>query len=444
MPNVIHKKRLRVRSAPGQPWRDIPTIVSTPGGLDPVDKTSAMTQPVGRDDDGKLWTEPPPEATIDHRDLTHRDAADQHPISAVTGLEDALAGKQPAGNYLTEESDPTVPAWAKQPQKPSYTAEEVGALADDTVIPGALSQLSSDATHRTVTDAEKAAWSAKQPAISDLEEIRQGAEAGATAYQKPSSGIPKSDLASAVQTSISKADTALQEHLLYRCDYGSTSYNAVVAAINAGRIPYVVFSNHLFVYGKNQDNEVSFTVVIGSYVYRMSVTASGWSYVEYILATKQDLSEYRTAAEQDVIDGGLIPKSSQSTKTSAHTDPVGVDASGKLWSIPGSGGSSEWGGITGDIGNQTDLTEKLAKLQKIPDEGVIAGGTVESIENNQYDAKYMHKQPSAATGNLAEFDSAGQAVDSAIPANTLLFGGDEDIFLKILSGVQKIPLAEEA
>ena len=28
---------------------------------------------------------------------------------------------------LTEESDPTVPAWAKQPQKPTYTADEVGA-----------------------------------------------------------------------------------------------------------------------------------------------------------------------------------------------------------------------------------------------------------------------------------------------------------------------------
>lgn len=37
--------------------------------------------------------------------------------------------------YITEESDPTVPSWAKQPQKPTYTAEEVGALSSDTVIP---------------------------------------------------------------------------------------------------------------------------------------------------------------------------------------------------------------------------------------------------------------------------------------------------------------------
>lgn len=34
---------------------------------------------------------------------------------------------QPAGNYLTDESDPTVPSWAKQPTKPTYTADEVNA-----------------------------------------------------------------------------------------------------------------------------------------------------------------------------------------------------------------------------------------------------------------------------------------------------------------------------
>jgi hypothetical protein len=44
-------------------------------------------------------------------------------------------------NYLdknpipVEETDPTVPEWAKQPKKPTYTAIEVGALSADTVIP---------------------------------------------------------------------------------------------------------------------------------------------------------------------------------------------------------------------------------------------------------------------------------------------------------------------
>ena len=50
----------------------------------------------------------------------------------------------------------------------------------------------------------------KQDVIADLATIRSGASAGATAYQKPSTGIPKTDLSSAVQTSLGKADTALQ------------------------------------------------------------------------------------------------------------------------------------------------------------------------------------------------------------------------------------------
>ena len=65
--------------------------------------------------------------TSDHSKLSNRDAADQHPMSAITGLEKALGDKQPVGEYLTTETDPTVPAWAKAETKPSYTASEVGA-----------------------------------------------------------------------------------------------------------------------------------------------------------------------------------------------------------------------------------------------------------------------------------------------------------------------------
>lgn len=41
--------------------------------------------------------------TSDHTKLENRDADDQHPMSAITGLTDALAGKQPTGNYLTRD-----------------------------------------------------------------------------------------------------------------------------------------------------------------------------------------------------------------------------------------------------------------------------------------------------------------------------------------------------
>ena len=44
-------------------------------------------------------------------------------------VEDYLAANPPT----VTESDPTVPGWAKQPEKPSYTADEVGALSAETL-----------------------------------------------------------------------------------------------------------------------------------------------------------------------------------------------------------------------------------------------------------------------------------------------------------------------
>lgn len=51
----------------------------------------------------------------------------------------------------------------------------------------------------------------KQDLIDDLTEIRSGAEAGQTAYQLPTNGIPSTDMAQAVQTSLGKADSAYQK-----------------------------------------------------------------------------------------------------------------------------------------------------------------------------------------------------------------------------------------
>jgi len=66
--------------------------------------------------------------------------------------------------FLTAETDPTVPAWAKAASKPTYTAAEVGALPDSTVIPTKVSDLTDDSGH----------------------------------YTKPATGIPASDLAEGI------------------------------------------------------------------------------------------------------------------------------------------------------------------------------------------------------------------------------------------------------
>lgn len=53
--------------------------------------------------------------------------------------------------FLTTETDPTVPAWAKASNKPTYTASEVGALPDTTSIPSKVSDLDNDSNFTTKT-----------------------------------------------------------------------------------------------------------------------------------------------------------------------------------------------------------------------------------------------------------------------------------------------------
>lgn len=76
------------------------------------------------------------EGTTDYNALSNKPSIGGVTLSGNKTLEEL--GIQPEGNYvteeeltqkgyLTEETDPTVPDWAKAPEKPSYTAEEVGA-----------------------------------------------------------------------------------------------------------------------------------------------------------------------------------------------------------------------------------------------------------------------------------------------------------------------------
>lgn len=182
--------------------------------------------------------------------------------------------KAKVGDALTQETDPTVPNWAKQPSKPTYTAREVGALPSDTplfsgsyndltdkpTIPDAQIQSDWNQTNTGAKDfiknkpaiptvptnvsafvndagyvndismkvdkeqgkglssndytteektklaglenyddtAVRGLIAGKQDIINDLATIRSGAGLGATAYQKPSTGIPASDIADGV------------------------------------------------------------------------------------------------------------------------------------------------------------------------------------------------------------------------------------------------------
>ena len=68
-------------------------------------------------------------------------------------------------------------------------------IPEGAVVDAALSDTSENPVQNKII---KAAIDAKQDTISDLETIRSGAALGATAYQKPSTGIPASDIAEGV------------------------------------------------------------------------------------------------------------------------------------------------------------------------------------------------------------------------------------------------------
>lgn len=78
----------------------------------------------------------------DDKDIRDSIEGKQDVISDIDALR---AGAQLGASAVQQETDPTVPAWAKQPEKPRYTAEEVGALPAATPIPA-------EVTPQTVAD----------------------------------------------------------------------------------------------------------------------------------------------------------------------------------------------------------------------------------------------------------------------------------------------------
>lgn len=86
--------------------------------------------------------------TKDYSDLENKPQLNGVTLEGNKSLDDI--GAQPKGNYLTTESDPTVPSWAKNPTKPSYTATEVGADASGTAESKVSAHNTADDAHNDI------------------------------------------------------------------------------------------------------------------------------------------------------------------------------------------------------------------------------------------------------------------------------------------------------
>ena len=76
-------------------------------------------------------------------DLSEGSIEEESEISVYNPEENQLR-RVKLKEIVVDETDPTVPEWAKQNSPPEYTAEDVGALPADTVIPSKTSQLIND------------------------------------------------------------------------------------------------------------------------------------------------------------------------------------------------------------------------------------------------------------------------------------------------------------
>lgn len=82
-------------------------------------------------------------------------------------------------------------------------------------------------------------------------------------YSKPSGGIPKSDLDSAVQTSLGKADTALQEHQ----DISGKQDKIQVVNKGTGDTTFTIEPNKFYVWGAVSSLNITLGIPSDSSVY---------------------------------------------------------------------------------------------------------------------------------------------------------------------------------
>lgn len=162
----------------------------------------------------------------------------------------------------------------------------------------------------------------------DLATAAQGAKAD-TAYQKPQSGIPSTDMTSAVQTSLGKADTALQQHqdISGKADKVNNATNGNFAGLDA--------TGNLTDSGYSASDFVSSSSLPAYTIARLGTPETGY-FASYVLqkdgvqegATINIPKDYlvKSGSVIDVVEyNGQYYDATDTT----HTTPLPVSAAGK-------------------------------------------------------------------------------------------------------------------
>ena len=180
----------------------------------------------------------------------------------------------------------------------SYSWEQIGSTAIDLSCYVTTAQLNTALASYTTTANLTALLAAKQDVISDLSAIRSGAAAGATAYQKPGTGIPKTDMTSAVQTSLEKADSAYQKPVT----------GIPASDIASGVIPTVPAISTDISSDASSDTKTASPKAVKTYVDANAGGPDVVKYTEQSLTTGQKRQARKNIGTVEYVENGVVDK----------------------------------------------------------------------------------------------------------------------------------------
>lgn len=304
------------------------------------------------------------------------------------------------------ESDNSDPAFIKN--KP--TIPDVSNLATKSEVQGKAN--ASDVYTKTEVDY---ALSLKQGNITDLEQIREGATRGVTAYQKPNNGIPASDLADGVIPDVSGFVTS------------SDVETAVADLVNSAPATLDTLKELADALGDDPNFATTMTTALGNKVDKVS--GKGLSTEDYTTAEKtklEGLSNYDDTALQAVVAGKVDKETGKSLMTDAERTKLAGIASGAEVNV-----QADWEQTTttaddyiknkptlatvATSGSYNDLSNKPT-IPTVPQNIVqsvsVNGGTAEQPDANgnvDLDVPAGAQGPKGDTGNV-QVDGVGNVL----------------------------------
>ena len=335
--------------------------------------------------------------------------------------------------YPTSLPASDVSSWAKAATKPTYTASEVGA-ATQSDINSAISDLIGTAPEALNTLGEIA------DALNDDANLASTLTNQISAkYTKPSTGIPKTDLASDVKTSLGKADSSLQ----------GITFNGTTATVNNGiaaitatipAAPGTLNTNNSTAQSTNASESLSGIINL----HKVSKTGS-----------YNDLNDIPSAVTESTVSGWGFTKNT-GTVTKVKVGNTEYNPSSGIVSLPAYPTTLPASDVSSWAKASTKPTYTASEVGALPDTTVIpaaannstitiqkGGTTVDSFTTNASAAKTINipnELPSYSlndSGKILSVNSSGQLVwitpahiysgTSAPDANT---GNNGDVYLQ--------------